>query len=179
MAGENLNNNNEVQKKSNDQQKTPEQQAKEKVVRDSNVQPGDKIDNSPLPDELSSRKRVEVKLGAGERDISKEPALQDFNQSILDLAKKNMTFKPEYGDIKEITVANTVFVLGKRFIDPNNAEKGRIAYVSVYVKGLSSGAVIQQDVPLQMPKEDDIIYNTPPLSENDVKTIDPEVKKIA
>lgn len=144
---------------------------KARVTREAN-DPGSKIDDMPLPDELGTRKRPKIEVKAGQVDLN-EGRFRAVNQHILELAKTNMKDSKEYGDTSEITVDNTNFVLCKN-------SQGR-AYVQVCVIGKSSGVVIEQHVPVEVEdeKSGEIVYNMPPLTDPDVDTLDPEVKRLA
>lgn len=171
MSGhENPNASPESQKAPKFESKYAERGAKERFNKAAEITPADKIDDTPLPAELSTRERPPVELKAGEIDLSDKAGFRDFNNNILELAKKNMTSREEYGDKSEITVDNTGFLLTK---------KDNIAYVVVSVYGKSSKARIEQHVPLQIDNNGEIAYNMPPLKDQDVETVDPEVKKLA
>jgi hypothetical protein len=110
------------------------------------------IDATPLSD----RQRPKEAPGPGEEDISESRLLRESNQNVLNEAKKNMTSKEAYGDIDEITVDNSQFILVK------NSPDG-VPYIRVLVYG-ADRALINQNIPIKKKIEGDkLAYLDPPV----------------
>ncbi len=120
---------------------------------------------------LSTRKQPHEAPKAGEEDISGSELLKGTNANVLDIAKKNMTSKAEYGDLNEITVDNTQFILAK------NADG--VPYIRVNVYGESSGALITQSIPLQGRDADGALaYLEPPVAEGEESFVESAVSRL-
>ncbi|MFC1751238.1 hypothetical protein ACFL2V_20850 [Pseudomonadota bacterium] len=143
----------------------PSKQDKAKVTAESELKPEDNISDAPLPaEELwgSERKRPKIEIKGNDVDIS-DMDLGGLQEEILVQAKKNMKSKGEYGDINEITVENTAFI--------KSTDSNGLAIVQVYVRGLSSEALIGQTIPLEIMSDGRLALHRPPITEQNEEKV--------
>jgi hypothetical protein len=74
-----------------------------------------------------------------------------------------MKSKAEYGNINEITVENTAFI--------KSTDSNGLAVVHVYVRGLSSGALIGQTIPLEIIENGRLALHRPPVTEQNEEKV--------
>ena len=126
------------------------------------------IDATPLSD----RKQPHEAPRPGEEDISGSQLLRGTNENVLNIAKRNMRSEKEYGDLNEITVDNTQFILTK------DADGALCIRVNVY--GRSSGELINQTVAVE--KKDQagaLAYLNPPVPKEEEQFMDQVRDKLA
>jgi hypothetical protein len=168
MANEKLSGVNEAGKESpKDDRESVLAEKKREVVAAAQDTAG--IDATPLG---SGRKMPNEAPKPGEVDISGNRLLRGTNQNVLNIAKRNMTSRAEYGDLDEITVDNTQFILSKN-------EQG-IPVIRVNVYGESSRALINQSIAIEeKDQRGALAYLNPPVAKGEETFIDQALSRLA